>query len=317
MLNLALLWCLAQSSTLCQTKPNGYPAAVAQSAESLFKSVRSEVSSGIQLRLNAKEIGSKDLETILVLLNSGTSKLREAAFDEKLARAVQQVENVNTQVLAVLKDPGNKEIFALGLEPEQWLNQIRLQRACGGILEKKIARLRKTIEELRNCAAILEPVTPPDQLSDRIKLRLNQLLSEWNQEPGAPKKPIAQESAINEADGGSDTERMPIGKEPVEENTGQTSNTRSAITEWGANRPRPTIIDMSPGVENVVKMVRVGAREREVLKYIGASTKPFMVTTAEEILYLRRNRLSAPIIAAMLQRDTILRANSFKKRSSQ
>src|SRR5258707_3086172 len=173
---------VAQFAVPGETKPISYPATVAQSAERFLGVVQADVSGGIQSLISSRIIGAKDLDSLLALLNSSTLKLREAGYDEKLARASQQVESVNSQMVVALKDPGNKEVFATGLEPEKCLQQIRLQKASSVVLEKKLLRLKSTVEELRKAITILEPVTPAEQLDERIKLRLTQLLGEWNQE---------------------------------------------------------------------------------------------------------------------------------------
>src|SRR5258707_2264380 len=178
---------VAQFKVPGETKPIAYSATVSQSAERFLGGMQADVAGGIQSVISTKIIGTKDLDSLLMLVNSSALKLREAGYDEKLTRASQQVESVNTQMVAALKDPGNKEVFATGLDPEKCLQQIRLQKASGVVLEKKLIRLKGTVEELRKAITILEPVTPAEQLNERIKLRLTQLLGEWNQESGTHK----------------------------------------------------------------------------------------------------------------------------------
>jgi hypothetical protein len=76
---------------------------------------------------------------------------------------------VQTQALAVLKDPGNKEVLARDLHPDDYVNQINYQKASVAILERKIQRLRNVSEEIRKYAVIMEGVVPADQLSPRIQ----------------------------------------------------------------------------------------------------------------------------------------------------
>ena len=308
----ALLGFVAQVGASGETKTNGYPAAVAQSAEKFYGSMQSEVSNGIQMRLNAKEIAVKDLDGLLSLFNSCTLRLREAGYDEKLTRAGQQVESVNTQMLAALKDPGNKEVFATGLEPEKCLQQIRLQKSSGIIIEKKLIRLRSTVEELRKGITILEPVTPAEQLNERIKLRLTQLLSEWNQEPGTPKEPNAREQVKTNRNTPTETNFAAASHENGEAKVSQIINLRPARSERAVNhenpkRAAPAVIEISPTAAKVLKMTRERVREKTILKYVNNSSDPFMLKTADQILYLRTNSVSSPVIAAMLQRDATLR----------
>jgi len=258
--------------------------------------------------LKSREVGSRDLAEIGAVLNASAARLREAGFEEKLNRAGQQVGMVQTQVQAVLKDPGNKEIF-FGLEPEKCLNQIKLERASGAILERKIERLLVTIEELRKCAVILETVTPSEQLSERLKLRLTQLLGEWREGWG-PEDP-------------ADTVAAPTGRyEPVKAET----------ESWGAKglRGRVSVRTSEPGIEEadsrtgiisvpkdlsstaakVVKLTRQKVSEKLILKFIAASNEPFRIKSADQILKLREEGVSSPSIAAMLRRDDQLRVSA-------
>ena len=294
-----------------ETKPNGYPATVAQSAEKFFGTMQSDVSNGIQSQLNTKVIGAKDLDSLLALLNSSTLKVREAGYDEKLTRASQQVESVNTQMIAALKDPGNKEVFATGLEPEKCLQQIRFQKSSGIVLEKKLIRLRSTIEELRKGITILETVTPAEQLNERIKLRLTQLLSEWNQESGTPKDAddrhwVKDRTTYQEPNVARTREEAGEGK------VSQAAYVRPARIERASNHETrkvasEAVIEITPAAAKILKMTQERVREKLILKYINNSAEPFMLRTADQILYLRTNNVSSPVIAAMLQRDTVLR----------
>src|SRR6266850_684199 len=268
----AFLGFVVQVAVPGETKPNGYPATVAQSAEKFFWAVQSDVSNGIQLQLNTKVIGAKDLDSLLALLNSCTLKVREAGYDEKLTRASQQVESVNTQMVAALKDPGNKEVFATGLEPEKCLQQIRFQKSSGIVLEKKLIRLRNTIEELRKGITILEPVTPAEQLNERIKLRLTQLLSEWNQESGTPKEADAlhwvKDRTIYQAPNYAGAR-----DEAGEGKVSQDAYVRSTSFERASNHESrkvatQTVIEITPAAAKVLKMTQERVREKLILKYI-------------------------------------------------
>src|SRR5689334_18077463 len=88
-----------------QSPPDRSAPAVAEAAVNLFESIRSEVANALQVRLKSREISSRDLSGIVVLLDSSKAKLQEAKFDEKLTRASKQVELAHTQAQAVLTDP--------------------------------------------------------------------------------------------------------------------------------------------------------------------------------------------------------------------
>lgn len=300
---------VAQFQVPGETKPISYPATVAQSAERFLGGVQTDVARGIQSLISTKIIGAKDLDSLLTLFNSSTLKLREAGYDEKLARASQQVEAVNTQMLAALKDPGNKEVFATGLEPEKCLQQIRLQKASGVVLEKKLIRLKSTVEELRKAITILEPVTPAEQLNERIKLRLTQLLGEWDQESGTRKAEegahlVQERSTATESNPGESREQarevkvsQPVRRSPVF-NGSNSHEAPKVVTS--------RVIAITPAAAKILKMSQEGVREKTILKYINHSSEPYLLRTADQILYLRTNNVSSPVIVAMLKRDNTL-----------
>jgi hypothetical protein len=307
----AIFGCLAQiGAHPSQSQTDAGAKAVVQLAESCFGKIRADVASGLQTRLKSREsISSSDLAQIGAVLNASAARLREGGFDQKLARAAQQVGLVQTQIQAVLKDPGNKEIFAVGLEPEKCLNQIKLERATGAILERKIERLRGTVEELRQCAVILENVTPPEQLSERLKLRLTQLLSEWR-EGWEPEDPADIAAASTEQ-----PERPNPGTESPE------ASAKGSRVRVNVRTPGP-VIDrradlrseiisspkaLSSNAARVVRMTRQNTSERLILKFIAASNEPFLIKSADQILKLREEGVSAPSITAMLRRDEQLR----------
>jgi hypothetical protein len=68
--------------------------------------------------------------------------------------------------------------------------------------------------------------------------------------------------------------------------------------------PAPTL---SPGAAEVVRLAEAGTREDVLVAYIGNSSTPFRLS-ADQILYLRDNGLTPPVISAMLARDTALQS---------
>jgi hypothetical protein len=300
----ALFGIVAQLAAPAETKPMSYPATVAQSAERFLGGIQADVSSGMQSVISTKLIGVKDLDGLLGLLNSSAIKLRDAGYADKLTRASQQVEAVNSQMVAAVKDPGNKEVFATGLEPEIYLQQIRLQQASGVVLEKKLIRLRNIVEELRKAMAILEPVTPAEHLDERIKLRLTQLLGEWNQESGSRKTEQgaqwAKERSVSEKGNAAET------KDQARDGKIVNSFIRRLPIKEESRSVAPRAIAITPAAAKIVRMSQEGVREKVILKYINKSSEPYQLKTADQILYLRTNHVSSPLIVAMLDRDATL-----------
>ena len=138
----AALGGLAQSGVSPGARPHQSSAekndvAVVRAAENLFGAIQSEVRKGLEAPLESRDISSGDLAGIVAMLDSCAAKLKEAGLQDKLNRAMQRAELVQTQALAVLKDPGNKEVLARDLHPDDYVNQINYQKASGAILERK------------------------------------------------------------------------------------------------------------------------------------------------------------------------------------
>ena len=300
----ALFGQVAQSAAPTDAKVNGQPTVVAQSAETFYAGIRAEVAGLLQQRLSASQIGAKEVESLLASLNVCTNKLHDARYDEKLNRAAQQVEKLNTQVLSVLKDPDNKEVFAPGLEPEKCLNQIRLQKSTGAVIDKKIARLRSTLEELKQICGVLEPVTAPQQLSERLKVRLTQLLDEWNDEGGSRKPTqVAAPTEVREAVPAAS--KLTHAPEPTEvPKAYSVVSVRASAPKRGLQAVRePAQVEPSPTVAKVAKMAQDGVSEKVMLKYVRNSKDSYSLPTADHILYLRSKGVPSSVITAMLERE--------------
>jgi hypothetical protein len=300
-LGAAVLGGLVQSGVTPTAKPRQSSAekndvAVVRIAENLFGAIQSEVRKGLEAPLESRDISSGDLTGIVAMLDSCAAKLREAGLEDKLNRAVQRAELVQTQALAVLKDPGNKEVLARDLHPDDYVNQINYQKASAVILERKIQRLRNVSEEIRKYAVIMEGVIPPDQLSPRIRMRLTQLLREWNNEP---------EQAI----GGEIADESETGSQSS--NRAQTrAKNRSLDTKSAAQVVSSRVeIRLSGPAETVVQMSRQRSNDKSILKFIGRSPDPFEIGSAGQILLLRDLGVSTNAISAMLRRDGQLRGN--------
>jgi hypothetical protein len=280
--------------------------ATLRAAENFFGGVQSDIGKRLQSILQARDITSSDLGGLVAQLDSSASRLKESSYDEKLNRAIQRAETIHTQALAILKDPGNKEVLAQDLHPDDYLNEIQYQRASGAILQRKILRLRATTEEMRKYSVIMEGVMPSDQLSPRLKMRLSQLLREWEHEP--------------ESDGPG----QGFASESKEENAKMVSNRiQSRAKELSAEpKPIPGIqrisgikqVELSGPAVKVLRMSRQEVSEKSILKFIATSAEPFDVTGADQILKLRDQGVSNNVITAMLRRDSQLRTKTLSTR---
>jgi len=147
-------------------------------AREQFADTRSGVEKSIEETLKLKSITSNNLDSILSIISEATNKLQKTAFIKKLDLAASQVETVRSQSVALLKDPDNKAM-AGGLDLQHWLDEIARLRSTGEILGGDLVRLDTTIQELRNWAALMEPVAPSDQVTSKLKSRLVDLLNDW------------------------------------------------------------------------------------------------------------------------------------------
>lgn len=165
----------------CQTGANQNRVDVAKvvaTTQELFTDTRSGVGKSIEETLKHKSITSKNLDSILSLISEATNTLQKTAFIKNLDLATSQVETVRNQSVALLKDPDNKTM-AGGLDLQHWLDEIARLRSTGMILGGDLVRLYTTIQELRNWAALMEPVAPSDQVTSKLKSRLVDLLNDW------------------------------------------------------------------------------------------------------------------------------------------
>src|SRR5215831_8354043 len=71
----------------------------------------------------------------------------------------------------------------------------------------------------------------------------------------------------------------------------------------------PAPSNLSPPATEVLRLAGSGTGEELIRAYIQNSTSPFELS-ADQILYLRDNGLSTPVITAMLNRDNVLRSQN-------
>jgi len=294
-----------------QTQPDRSTPTIVQAAESFFSNIRSDVANALQSRLKSREINSRDLTGVVVLLDSCKAKIQEARFDDKLNRATKQAEMVQTQAQALLNDPGNKEVFALSFDSDSYVNQLKLQKATGAVLERKIARLRGIMEELGKYTALLEGVISPEQLTERIKIRLAQLLSEWKEESiQNSDEPAGGAAAVLRAGPGLTPQVIADARTGSLDRSFTGRNTRTEMTtiehreNEAASTPKNSL---SNPAKKVIGLSRQRVSDKLILKYINAVKEPFGVTTAEQILTLQEQGVSSSCISSMLRRDNELR----------
>ena len=279
-------------------------AATLRAAENLFEGLQSDVRKGLNTLVQARDVTAIDLGGLVAQLDSSAGKLKEAGFDGKLNRAIRNAETKHAQALAELKDPGNKEVLARDLHPDDYLNQIHYQKTSGAILERKILRLRTTTEEMRKYAVIMEDVMPSDQLSPRLKVRLTQLLREWDHNPESPGDP-GQVFA---------TESIPESSQII---SGRIQSRTKNLTEApkpNAGTLRTSTLELSGPAEKVIRMSRQEVSEKSILKFVATSAEPFLVTGADQILKLREQGVSTNVITAMLRRDGQFRTKTLSRR---
>lgn len=336
----ALLWVVSASCwAQAATNPAGAPGIVA-AARDQFTATRAAVATALAQRIEGQTLAPADLDAILAVLGAESNKLHTAALDRQLELAARQVETVRTQAIALLRDPANKAL-AEGMDLQPWLDEIAHLRTVGHILQADLARLRGTLAELRAWAGLLAQVIPPEHLAGKLKSRLTDLLAEWRRDrpASAPQAPAAiAPTAAPAAEHNPETSNRqtsslaqdpaiarPAGKTPpngpyvdsgAEPGVGPSNVTPpSAQTvppqllplgrTTNAGVPVVALVQLSPAVTKILKLADAGTDEAQILTLIARSTVPFGLT-ADHIAALR-DRLSQPVLAAMIRRDAELR----------
>ena len=273
-ITLSLWFAVITGSARPQT--NDYPADAAQSAGDFLRCVRSNVLDQVSQVAKNNSLGSKDLENISSALDVALHTIQDAHWDEKLISAANEIEMVRTQILAVASDPANKEAMALEADAPSWLRDIHLSLSSASILQTNIIRLRGTVEELRKCTLLLEPIEPPARLSEKLHRRLQEVLAEWEQETPTDDKRMAANSETGQ---------------------GLSGPPQRFVAEASENIMSPYI---PPGPQRVLEMAQAKVEDRAILQFIAASPGAFQLT-ADQILFLRQKGVSEKVIVAMLK----------------
>lgn len=184
---LLMLVCLLQTVAFGEDKI--YPSEAAQSASNILSKVHAEIADKIRSRLQT-EVGMQDLQTLLTFLDSESNSVVQSKIKNKLDLAANQLETAQNKAEGLLADPDNKT--ELSLNADKWLNEIQLQKAEETILLANIGHLRSVIAELLQWDQVLDPVVPPSQISEKLKIRLNEILNRWDQQPNSTNSNQAQ-----------------------------------------------------------------------------------------------------------------------------
>jgi hypothetical protein len=302
---LALL--LAVLAASGQPRTNEYPAEAAQSAGTFFRSVSSNVLDQISQGTKKDTLNSKDLEVITSALDDAARAVQDARWNEKLASAAAQIETVRSQVLATAIGPENKEAMALEADAQSWLRDIRLKLSSASILQNQLRRLRSTVEELRKCSLILEPIEPPARLSERLRRRLREILAEWEQDLAAATE-STQAASPDTAQTAPRPAQTPLGGDHHSMPPLQASTSQDWAAGRASNADRESVVAIyiPPSAAKVLKMTQAKVEERVILEFIAASPDAFRLT-ADQIILLRRKGVSHESLMAMLQHDAGVR----------
>lgn len=258
-----------------QPQRNEYPAEAAQSAQAFLQSVRSNVLDHLSELAKKDPLGSKDLETITSALDSGLRAIQDAHWSERLAAAANQIEIVRAQILTLASDPANKEVMALETDAPPWLRDIRLSQASAGILQTNMMRLRGTVEELRKCTLLLEPIEPPSLVSKKLQRRLQDLRAQWEQEIPA------EDKSVMACDRQTDQKSQPL-------------------APAGTGSESVLAVNLPSAAKRVLAMKQAGIEDRVIFQFIAGSQGEFQLS-ADDILFLRQKGVSEKIIVAMLK----------------
>ena len=181
-----------------QDNPKIYPSEAASAASNLLSEVHVQVADKIRSQIQT-EVGAQDLRALLNFLGTESNSLVQANVEEKLDLAAKQLEDARAQAAAVLTDADDKT--ELSLEPDKWLHEIALQKSRETILLANIGHLQRVIDELLRWDEALNSVMPSLQLSAKLEIRLNQLLTEWGQQERKPSSTDSPQERIGNIPG--------------------------------------------------------------------------------------------------------------------
>jgi hypothetical protein len=277
----------------------------------------------------------KDLEELSQRLVAVSNVVAGADLDRKLGTAIAQLEKSQSEAVAVLKSPDSKALLQFDIQP--MLLKMQWIKAQNQVLKQQLSELASTLQEVSAWAKIMSQVVPQDQVREKVKTRLDQLLTQWDQgatESGSgspsPWPPGEGRTAVGVVASGSpspwpsppgegradsrDTRATTAsppgeGRRPAERPApapfaaaAEARQQGSKVLERPAVEDQGTSKGLSRGASEVARRVRKGAAEKEVIRYVHNSSEAFALS-AGQIIYLRRQGVSSPMVVAMLTRD--------------
>lgn len=278
-----ILTCVMSTLLLGQEPRHAYVTMSAQVGKEFHRATQAQIVSTLTSHLTNDVLAPNDLDTLLSQVHNTIATFKETNLAAALTKAEQQVKDVNARLVAVLIDPDNKSM-ALGLEPEQWLRQIQQCKSDNTTLEWELGRLKNTIIEMRDWAALIAPVAPPDQLTHALQGRLRQILTEWKQRRNQSRETSSDARAVPRA-----TDTVPRERATQHRDTMIMPRDSQTLT-------------LSAQVRDVVRLVQAGIGEAVILSFINSCNKRYDLT--EDITTrLRDGGVPMSLITAMLRHD--------------
>jgi hypothetical protein len=258
---------------------NSLPGGIGDAAGGMLSRMRGEVAGEIRRKMDAGSVTGKDLEDLLHKLSAVSNAVAAAGLNQKIEVAIRQLEKTQTEASAALKNPDSKALLQFDVQP--LLLKLEWLKAQNDVLQRQLSDLASTLLEVSAWSKIMTQVMPQDQITSKIKARLNQLANQWEQGGAESGRPAGQRDVVAEARGMKGATLQ--GEIPAAEDVGSSGN-------------------LSTGALEVARMVRVGKTEKEILRYVARSKEPFALT-AGQIIYLRREGVPNALIVSMLSRD--------------
>ncbi len=299
-----LLVCLFQVAVFGEDKI--YPSEAASGASNFLSKIHEQIADKIRSEIQT-DISVQDLQALLNFLDAQSNSVVHSHVEERLDLAAKQLEAARAQAAAILNDPGNKT--ALSMEPDEWLHEIALQKSQESILLANVGDLRRVIDELVRWDEALDPVMPSSQISDKLKVRLNQLLNEWEQQPSSSNPD--QKQLVNNTGSENNMQKKTelVRTAAVQQDSDSEPSAVAANGNSTSNDIFQPVYDASPATADVLKLKRAKVPETVIFTFINNSHRTFGLNH-EQIANLRADGISTPLIRAMMRRDWALQSEN-------
>jgi hypothetical protein len=281
------------------------PTGMADVAGDLLTKMRSEVSAEIHRRMETGSLVEKDLEDLSQRLVAVSNVVAAADLDRKLETGIAQLEKSQSEAVAVLKSPDSKALLQFDIQP--MLLKMQWVKAQNQVLKQQLSELASTLQEVSAWTKIMSQVVPQDQVREKVKTRLDQLLTQWDQ--GATQsesRSPSEASPLGPLGEGRRPAKLPapapFAEAPEAGRGARVLERQGMAVETIAVEDKGTSKGLSRGALEVARRVRGGATEKEVMRYVHNSSEAFALS-AGQIIYLRRQGVSSPMVVAMLTRD--------------